>query len=135
MKFAIIVPTLNAGLVWIDWIDALLATRVYAGDVYIIDSGSSDNTVQMSSAAGFNVKQIERSSFNHGATRQSVLLNIDNYDIAIFLTQDAILARPDSIKNILAPFQGKNISAVCGRQLPKLGAKVQEYSITLRNHL
>ncbi len=135
MKAVVIVPTLNAGSLWRDWINAISATGIEAGDVYVIDSGSSDDTVLLAREAGFNVKSIDVRSFNHGSTRQSAVADLSGVDIAIFLTQDAILHRPDSFQNMLSPFEeDKHVAAVCGRQLPRPEAGAIERHARLFNY-
>lgn len=134
MNTAIIVPTLNAGLLWRDWIDALLATGVDVKNVYVVDSGSQDDTVQLAKGAGFNVNVIDSGSFNHGSTRQNAVTDIGNVDIVVFLTQDAVLSQPDSLPNILLPFQDESVAAVCGRQLPRPGAGAIEAHARLFNY-
>ncbi|HHJ35267.1 MAG TPA: glycosyltransferase [Gammaproteobacteria bacterium] len=134
MKAVVIVPTLNAGSLWRDWINAVSATGIEAGDIYVIDSGSSDDTVFLAREAGFNVKSIDVRLFNHGSTRQSAVAGLSGVDIAIFLTQDAILSRPDSLRNILSPFNDKGVAAVCGRQLPRPEAGAIETHARLFNY-
>jgi len=134
MRAAVIAPTFNAGPAWSEWISALLATGINVNDVYIIDSGSIDNTVQQSSDAGFNIKRIESSAFNHGGTRQLAVTSIADYDFVVFLTQDAVLYDPDSIQNIISPFDDEQVGAVCGRQLPALNAGAIEAHARLSNY-
>jgi len=131
---AVIIPTLNAGSPWRDCISALLAAGVDASDVYIIDSGSSDDTVMQAREAGFNVKSISASSFNHGSTRQCAVTDLSGVDVVLFLTQDAILYRSDSLQNILSPFSDKSVAAVCGRQLPRREAGAIETHARLFNY-
>jgi len=73
MKIALIVPTLNAGEYWDKWIDSVTCQSLKPLYVQVIDSCSSDETVNKSIKAGFNVKTISRREFNHGATRQSAV--------------------------------------------------------------
>ena len=134
MKVAIIVPTLNAGTTWKGWISALLATGVNTHDVYVIDSGSTDNTIQLAIKAEFNVRQIEPGTFNHGGTRQEVVTNLAGYDIVVFLTQDAILHDAKSIQHIISPFESDQVCAVCGRQLPRQNAGAIEAHARLFNY-
>jgi rhamnosyltransferase len=134
MNTAVIVPALNAGSIWKDWINALLATGVNVSDIYIVDSGSSDNTVQQAIEAGFNVKQIVPGAFNHGGTRQLVVTGLADYDSVVFLTQDAILSGTDSIQKILLPLNTDTVGAVCGRQLPRQKAGAIEAHVRLFNY-
>lgn len=134
MKVAVIVPTLNAGSLWRDWISALLVTGTNAADVYVVDSGSTDDTVLLAHEAGFNVSAIELGAFNHGATRQGAVDELVGADIVIFLTQDAILHQSDALQNILSPFEDELVAAVCGRQLPRAEAGAIEAHARLFNY-
>mgnify|MGYP001826258984 FL=1 len=134
MNTAVIVPTLNAGLTWEYWIKALLSTGVNAHDVYVVDSGSTDNTVQLATKAEFNVRQIEPGTFNHGGTRQEAVTRLAGYDIVVFLTQDAILHDAESIRNIISYFESDQVCAVCGRQLPGQNAGAIEAHARLFNY-
>lgn len=119
MKFLLIIPTHNAGNLWRDWIAAYQSQSLKAEQVIVIDSSSSDNTAKLAEEAGFSVHSIPQSAFNHGGTRnQAVKLAESFADLVVFMTQDAILASPDSLANLLAPFEDPEVAAVCGRQLP-----------------
>lgn len=118
MNTAIVVPTFNAGQLWQNFITALLAASVDSHDVYIIDSGSSDETIELAVNAGFNIKKIAPGTFNHGGTRQNAVDGLEGYDFVVFLTQDAILHDAASIQHLLVPFEDGLVAAVCGRQLP-----------------
>ena len=119
MRYSIIVPTLNPGNLWQKWVEALKLQSIAPSVVYVIDSGTTDGSVAMSIDAGFSVSDINKAEFNHGGTRQRALNSVVNVEYVILLTQDAVLADPDSIRNILVPFLDHRVSAVCGRQLPR----------------
>lgn len=134
VKFAVVVPTLNAGQAWIDWISAMSAVGIKNSDVYVIDSSSEDGTVRHSQEAGYHIKVIEPGTFNHGGTRRLAAKEVAQYDFAVFLTQDAVLSDPLSITNILKPFEDQRTAAVCGRQLPRAGAESIEVHARLFNY-
>ena len=122
MRYSIIVPTLNPGDLWAEWLAAVKMQSIAPSRVYVIDSGSVDDSVEQSINAGFSVTKISKNEFNHGGTRQKALSLIGNSEYVVLMTQDAILSGSDAVKNILAPLQDKKISAVCGRQLPRPNA-------------
>ena len=129
LSVAVIVPTLNAGAAWNEWISVLLAAGVNKKDVYVVDSGSTDDTVLLADKAGFNIKQIRSGEFNHGGTRQMAVTSLAGYDLVIFLTQDAILCFPDLLQKIISPFDDAQVAAVCGRQLPrKLSGAIEAHA-------
>lgn len=123
MRLLLVIPTYNAGNQWQDWITAYQSQSLKADKVIVIDSSSSDNTVNLAEEAGFLVYSIPQSVFNHGGTRnQAIKLGKGFSDIVVFMTQDAILASADSLANLLAPFIDSKVAAVCGRQLPNYNA-------------
>ena len=134
MKAAVLVPTLNAGPEWEDWMKAVLATGIDPADVSIIDSGSNDGTVDQARDVGFNLQLIKQEEFNHGGTRQRAVNLLAGYEYAVFLTQDAILSAPDSIDKILSAFASERVAAVCGRQLPREKAGFIERHARLFNY-
>jgi rhamnosyltransferase len=102
----------------------------------VVDSGSTDGSLDLSHQAGFTVMHTNAQDFNHGATRQWALeqgfLNPQPNpangatpsassppDFIVFLTQDAILANPKSLEELLQAFQDPQVAAAYGRQLPK----------------
>jgi len=126
MKYSVVIPTLNSGDLWLDWIDAVKAQSIQPETVLVIDSSSDDSTVSISEANGFNVKVISRSEFNHGATRQLGVDTLKDAEVIVFLTQDAILANPDALKNIISAFNDPKVGVAYGRQLPRLEAGLIE---------
>ncbi len=70
-------------------------------------------------AAGLTVQRIKRAAFNHGATRQQALERFaGDADFVVFLTQDAVLADPQSLNLLLSSFDDTAVAAAYGRQMP-----------------
>ena len=140
LKIGLCVPTLNAGNEWSEWLKNYLRQDVCLDVSLVIDSSSNDHTVDLARDAGLSVHQIEKASFNHGATRQlGVSLMID-VDIVVFLTQDAILVSPDSINNLLFVFDNPDVGAAYGRQLPRKAASYieahsREFNYPKKSHI
>ena len=122
MNIAIVVPTLNAGLLWQDWIHALKCQNLSVHTILIIDSGSSDNTRQLAIENGYKLQIINKLDFNHGATRQLGIKLLDDIEVVVFLTQDAILAKQDSLSELICAFKDETVAAAYGRQLPRSNA-------------
>ncbi len=134
MKVALIVPTLNAGHIWKELLDAL-GQQTLRGDIeLVIDSDSTDDTVKLAEAAGIVVHGISRKDFNHGATRQLGVHLAPDADVLVFLTQDAILACPNSIERIVDCFKDAQVGAAYGRQLPRKVANPIEAHARLFNY-
>ena len=101
MHVKVIVPTLNAAKDWPQFAPALL-TCVRPEQVLVIDSESTDGTVKLAQAVGFQVCSVARAEFNHGGTRQMAAEKLPNTEILVYVTQDAVLAGPDALASLLA---------------------------------
>jgi rhamnosyltransferase len=134
MKFAIIVPTLNPGVDWPEWISAISKQVICPCTILVIDSESVDGSMDAAKQAGFRVEYIEKDSFNHGGTRNLGMRICHDADFLVYMTQDAILADEVSLEKILQPFTDDKVMAVCGRQLPRPGAGAIEAHARLTNY-
>ena len=117
-KVGLIVPALNAGKLWSSWLYALDQQSRRPDRLLLIDSSSTDGTVTLARERGFEVEIIARSAFNHGGTRQWGVETMADMDVIVFLTQDALLADPNAIANLLKAFENPKVGAAYGRQLP-----------------
>ncbi|WP_179415476.1 glycosyltransferase [Mucilaginibacter sp. E4BP6] len=125
-QISILIPTLNAGSAWVTALQAISLQTLNAKHKIIVDSGSTDDTVEIAKSFGFKVVSISKHEFNHGATRQLLVELAKDAAISIFLTQDAILASPNSIENIVKAFDNPMVGIAYGRQLPHENAKPLE---------
>jgi rhamnosyltransferase len=131
---AIVIPTFNAKQLWAPLRDGLRCQGIPASQVLIVDSSSDDGTRDLAAAEGFEVVRIERRDFNHGGTRQAALDFVPWASIVVYLTQDAVLATPDSIDQLLSAFEDESVAAAYGRQLPRPGAGPIEAHARLFNY-
>ncbi len=119
LRFALLVPTCNPGASWAGFLQALAAQTLQPDRVVFLDSESSDGSLELSRAAGYPVWPVRQRDFNHGGTRQ---LGVDTFardmDVVVFMTQDALLASPDALVQLLQGFASPEVAAVWGRQLP-----------------
>lgn len=121
MKTICIVPTYN-GKADLERLLQSLSVQDAEFTLLIVDSSSRDGTAELGKARADIFIGIPKEQFNHGGTRQMAVESVEGYDVAVFLTQDAYLATPDAISNILANFRNPKVGAVCGRQLPHVDA-------------
>lgn len=122
-RVVLLVPTCNPGSSWPDFLTALQSQDTLPSQVIVLDSESTDGCPQAAQALGYTVHTVQRSQFNHGGTRQA---GLDQYaqsaDFAVFLTQDAILAHPQALAQLMAAFDDPQVAAAYGRQLPHANA-------------
>jgi len=123
MKIACIVPTYN-GLADIRRLLDSLAKQQSIFDLYVVDSTSTDGTLDFLKNSVTNLTVVPSSDFNHGGTRQMMINICSRYDICIFVTQDVYLFDSKSIAKIVAPFFDEKVGAVCGCQVPHDNANV-----------
>lgn len=117
MKIGVVVPTLNAGPLWPDWIESVRTQSSTLEEVVVMDSASDDQTACLARQAGFTVISVERASFDHGGTRQiAVDYLAGKVDVVVFLTQDAELADRHAIEHLASVFQCTELGCAYGRQ-------------------
>ncbi len=133
-KIALLIPALNAGEAWLQTLNSIEGQLFEIEKKIIIDSGSTDDTISLAKQFGFEVVSINKKQFNHGKTRQQLADLANGVDICVFLTQDAILASPESVKNIVEAFDDPTVGMAYGRQLPHKNAKPLETHARLFNY-
>ncbi len=133
-KVALIIPTLNGGELFERLLTSISIQSYQPYRKIIIDSASRDQTVMLAQTAGFEVVSISRDTFNHGLTRQQGVEMVQDADIVLFLTQDAILADSEALVRLVESFAAANIGAAYGRQLPHLNAMPIEAHARLFNY-
>jgi len=129
MRYFIAIPTYNGGDVWEECAKKIMAYSPEGTPIYIIDSGSTDKTVDIANKYHFENISIKSQDFNHGGTRNlAIENNKGKYDYVIFLTQDAI-PKMGFIQNILSAFDDPNVVCAYGRQLPhKNASKISQHA-------
>lgn len=127
MSVSVIIPTLNAECFIGALLERLLSQTVKFNEIVIIDSESTDKTVEIAkSYAGVTVFNVERKNFNHGGTRD-VAIQKTTGDIILCLTQDALPVDECYAANLIAPFvEDETIAMSSGRQIARDDAPVTE---------
>jgi rhamnosyltransferase len=138
LRFVVIVPVLNAEKETQAFLAALRQQTLTPDIFLVIDSSSTDRSAEIFVDAGARVHVIPRSEFNHADTRQMAvdmaLEMVSDVDIAVFMTQDAVLANAESLALLLAPFEDPQVGIAYGRQLPRPGADALESYVRLFNY-
>ncbi|WP_052200320.1 glycosyltransferase family 2 protein [Exiguobacterium sp. ZOR0005] len=118
-KIGLFIPTLNAGQFFENVLNSISIQKIdFQIEKLIIDSGSVDKTVNLAVEYGFKVVEINKSEFNHGATRNMAVEILNDCEFVVMMTQDVVLADSDSINNlIMAMIDNENIFMAYGRQI------------------
>jgi rhamnosyltransferase len=117
----LIIPTYNAAPYLPNLLAQLEKQTLQYYELLIIDSSSTDNTVEILSAYTENIYIIPQYEFDHGGTRTKAA-KLAQGEILIFLTQDALLADEYGLERLIAPFNDPTVGATYGRQLPYANA-------------
>jgi rhamnosyltransferase len=129
---SVIIPTLNAEE-HIHTLIASLRNQTVPCEIIVIDSSSSDNTVNIAESQGARTIVIKREDFDHGGTRNLAASHASG-GILSFLTQDALPENNHFIENLVRPLGESEIAAAYGRQVPKVDAKLTEKFARLFNY-
>ena len=113
---SIIIPTYNAEQ-QIHCLCEALRSQTASSEILVVDSSSSDKTVEIAESCDAKVFIVRTEDFDHGGTR-TLAGKYAKGDILVYMTQDATPFDNHSIENITRPFADQGIAASFGRQLP-----------------
>lgn len=100
-----------------------IAAQNYNGRVEIlaIDSGSTDQSVNLLHCYGANVFVISQSEFGHGKTRNLAVKKASG-EIVVFLSQDACPVGTCWLQKAVSVLENQDVGAAFARQLPRPNA-------------
>ena len=134
-KISLFIPTYNAVTYAYQTFSNTLSNIAKANlhRVLVIDSSSTDNTLDLVNQFGFESIVIPNNEFDHGGTRQKGLEVLSDSDIVVYITQDVLIEDPNAIINLakLLIDNGK-IAGAYARQLPHDNADI--YARHLRKY-
>jgi rhamnosyltransferase len=123
---SVLIPTKNGGLPFVRCLQGIRSQDVRDEvEIVVVDSGSTDGSVDQARAHGARVHEIPPSEFVHGATR-NLAARISSGDTLVFTSQDAIPADESWLRLLTSPLADPEVAAVYGRQLPHADAAAAE---------
>lgn len=93
-------------------------------EVVIVDSGSTDATVEIARQFPAQIEQIPAEAFHHARTR-NFAASLAKGELLVFLVADATPVSNLWLRTLIANFEDSNVGAVYGRQLPKPGSSLE----------
>jgi len=119
MRASIIIPTLNGGPIYHDVLQRI-AEQDYRPkpELVIVDSGSTDGTLEVSKKFANKVIEIDKRTFNHGRTRNLAIANTGG-DVVALLTQDALPADKTWLEKLVRNYSEPRVGGVYTRQFPR----------------
>ena len=117
-KYTVFIRTKNS-----DWVLAQTLTSLYSQDfkfnVRVVDSGSTDKTLEILKEFNIDPVKIKPSDYIPGKVINEAMETIDS-EIIIMLNSDSVLLNTDSLEKLVAPLNNDpNIIATVGRQVPR----------------
>jgi rhamnosyltransferase len=116
----VIIPTFNGEAFLREVLTAIAEQKTsFTYEVLIIDSGSSDKTIEILNDFELRLIQIPNTEFNHGDTRNLAAKEAHG-EFLVYLTQDATPANAQWLQNIVDGFDfADNVANVLAKQIPR----------------
>ena len=121
-RVSVIIPTWNAGPQFADTLSQI--GRQFGVDwleLLIIDSGSTDGTLELVRQTDARLIEISSASFGHASTRNQAAALADG-DILVFMVQDAVPIAENWLYRLIEPLVADQADAVSVRAIPRADA-------------
>jgi rhamnosyltransferase len=93
-------------------------------EVIAVDSGSTDETLDLLRQFPVRIQEISPDEFHHARTR-NLAASFSEGTILVFLSQDAVPASDKWLSSLISNFDDPQVGAVYGRQFPKPGSSAE----------
>jgi rhamnosyltransferase len=128
IETSILIPTKNGGADIGACLEAVYSQKGSGPfEVIVIDSGSTDNTLEIVGRYPVRLERIPPETFHHARTR-NYAAGLAKGEVLVFLSQDAIPASDTWLAVLLSNFNEPAVGAVYGRQLPKAESGLERRS-------
>ena len=120
---SVVIPVKDGGLDLVRCLEAIARQQVEEEvEVVVVDSGSSDGSVERARRLGARVHEIPPQEFSHGGAR-NLGAELAAGDVVVFTSQDAYAADENWLAALVAPLRERDdVAGVYGRQLPHASA-------------
>ena len=122
---SIIILTKNAGKEFEQTLKMIFNQKYDDFDVLIIDSGSTDETLEISKRYPTKITSIKPEEFHHSGTR-NFAASMAQGKYLVFITQDALPVGDNWLSSLLSPFSDSDVAGVYGRQIAYNSANIIE---------
>jgi len=127
IEASILIPTKNGAEDMGACLQAIYSQKdVGRVEVVIVDSGSTDGTLEIAKRYPVRIAEIPPEGFHHARTR-NYAAGLARGRYLVFLSQDAIPSNRNWLKAMLQNFADGAVGAVYGRQIPKVGSTQERH--------
>ena len=125
VKISIVVLTKNEAQNINACLKAVYSQKVVDSfEVVLVDSGSTDKTLEIARRFPVRIVEIPPENFHHAGTR-NFAASLTKGEILVFLVADATPVSESWLSSLTANFEDAGVGAVYGRQLPKPGSSLE----------
>ena len=121
----VFIPTRNAGARFEQTMRRVASQDYPRFNILVIDTSSQDATRDIAARHGAKVHVITQDEFSHGGTR-NLAARMATGDVIAFLTQDALPASREWLRNLVGPLADLSVAGVFGGQRPYPDASPME---------
>jgi len=129
-EITVCIPTLNAGFDFKYVLNSIISQNCKIKEILILDSGSSDKTIDIAKSFGCKIFKIAKQNFTHASARNLLLKKVTT-KFVYFTVQDAILSNKNILSKMLKQMSLNNISAISDYQIPR--SKADQYCFFINN--
>jgi rhamnosyltransferase len=123
---SVLIPVKNGGTALVRCLEAIARQEIEDDvEVVVVDSGSSDGSVDRARELGAQVHEIGPDQFVHGATR-NFAAQLSHGDVLVFTVQDAVPNDKRWLAALVGALEGDGVAGAYGRQLPHEDASPPE---------
>jgi rhamnosyltransferase len=123
---AIVIRAKNEARFIGDVLDAVFQpTALRPRQVVVVDSGSTDGTLDIVRAFPTILIEIKPHEFTYGFALNLGVAHVDT-EIVVTISAHSLPANPDWLRQLIQPFRQPRVAGVYGRQLPRSNATVLE---------
>jgi rhamnosyltransferase len=125
IESSILIPTKNGGAEFDSCLRAVHSQKdVGPLEVIVVDSGSTDETLEIAQRYPVRIERIAPEEFHHARTR-NFAASLATGQFLVCLSQDAIPASDSWLAALIGNFNDPAVGGVYGRHLPKLGSSIE----------
>jgi len=126
---SVVMPVRNGGEDFRRCLDGIAAQEIDEEvEIVVVDSSSTDGSVELARSYGARVHVIPAEEFNHGATR-NLGVTLARGDVLAFTSHDAYATSSTWLARLVAPLRADAAGALAGsygRQIPHVDARPPE---------
>lgn len=124
---SVLIPVKNGGEDLRRCLAGITQQEIVEGvEIVVVDSGSTDGSIDHAESVGARVLRIAADDFVHGSAR-NLAAREANGDLLVFTSQDAVAASPVWLASLAAAARSRpDAAGAYGRQLPHEGARPPE---------